>query len=79
VTIESALRFLEHEAQRCRELIPTDRDAHEMFCLLLPSLRSAFQLEPMEGLEARAFRQELKEKLNQKNSRQVNSLALSKK
>jgi hypothetical protein len=79
VNLESALRFVEYEAQQCRERIPYDRDAHEMFCLLLPGLLRAFNLEPMDGWEAEAFRRKFKETLNQKNCARGHSLALTKK
>lgn len=71
MSIESALRFLEHEARLCRELIPTDRDAHEMFCLLLPAILGAFDLQPMDGREAAAFRKEFREELTKKNCASV--------
>ncbi len=71
MTPESALRFLEYEARQCRELIPTDKDAHEMFCLLLPSILSAFDLRPMNGWEAAAFRKEFREQLTKKNCASV--------
>jgi hypothetical protein len=54
----TCLRFLEHEAMECR-----DRDAGEMVCLLIPSLRQVAGLEPMEDLEAKAFRHALHEAL----------------
>jgi hypothetical protein len=79
MTIESALRFLDHEAQLCRERIPCDRDAHEIFCLLLPALRRAFDLAPMDSFEAGTVRKEFKELLNQKNCARGNDLALNKK
>jgi hypothetical protein len=56
MTAQDAVRFLHHEASYCRT-----RDEHEALCLLLPALLRALDLPPMEGFEARAFRQELKE------------------
>jgi hypothetical protein len=58
MTTTNALRFLDHQARLCR-----DRDAHEALCLLLPAMLRAFELEPMEEMEAAAFRYEFKEVL----------------
>jgi hypothetical protein len=55
---EEALRFAAYEAEECR-----DRDAHEALCLLLPPLLRVLELEPMNGREALAFRNELKQRL----------------
>jgi len=40
-----------------------DRDKCEALCLLLPALLHAFNLAPMDDLEATAFRHRLKEEL----------------
>ena len=53
-----AIRWLEFEAKRCR-----GRDACEAFCLLLPALRVALDLPPMDELEARAFYHRVREAL----------------
>lgn len=53
-----AIRWLDHEAGLCR-----DRDAAEALCLVLPALRQYLNLPPMDDLEARAFRERLKEAL----------------
>ena len=62
MSIEDALRFLDYQAQVCR-----DRDTHEALCLLLPSMLSVFALEPMTEREATAFRKEFREQLTKKN------------
>lgn len=53
-----AIRWLEFEAKRCR-----DRDSAEALCLLLPALRNALDLAPMDEPEASAFRERVKEAL----------------
>jgi hypothetical protein len=53
-----ALRWLAHEAQRCR-----DRDTCEALCLLFPPLLRSLDLPPMGEVEAEAFRHRLKETL----------------
>ena len=58
MTLENALRYLDYEAGECR-----GHDAHEALCLLLPALRRAFDLQPMNGYEAGAFRSKLKQTL----------------
>jgi hypothetical protein len=55
---DETIRFLEHEARSCR-----DRDECEAFCLLLPALLHAFNLPPMDDLEATAFKFRLKKEL----------------
>jgi hypothetical protein len=52
MTSEDALRFLAHEAQRCR-----DRDMHEALCLLLPAIVKSLNLPPMDAADAIAFAQ----------------------
>jgi hypothetical protein len=47
---EWALRFLDHEAKRCR-----DRDSHEALCLLLPALLKVFKLQPCDDFQALEF------------------------
>ena len=60
MTAENAIRFLHHEAAACR-----DRDACEALCLLMPALLRIFDLDPMEDIEANAFRYEFKLKLQE--------------
>ncbi len=55
---ENAIRFLHCESLKCR-----DRDAGEALCLLLPALLRIFKLEPMEDVEAAAFRFQFKQEL----------------
>lgn len=55
MNVENALRFLDHEAQRCR-----NRDSHEALCLLVPALLRALDLRPMNGYEAEEFRSEFR-------------------
>ena len=50
MTLQNALRFLDHEARRCR-----DRDAHEALCLLLPAILKTLRLEPMDDFQALDF------------------------
>jgi len=61
MTPANALRFLDHEAQACR-----DRDSHEALCLLLPSILRALDLEPMTQFEALEARLELRNCLREK-------------
>jgi hypothetical protein len=60
---EEAVRFLAHEARRCR-----DRDSHEALCLLLPAMLQLLALEPMNDFEALDFalgmRHELSDQVN---------------
>jgi hypothetical protein len=58
MTTTNAIRFLHFEAAKCR-----DRDSSEALCLLLPSLLRLLDLEPMEDVEAAAFRFEFKQRL----------------
>jgi len=62
MSAQDALRYLDHQAQRCR-----DRDSHEALCLLLPSLMRVLDLEPMTSFEALDFwvnfRDAMKEKI----------------
>lgn len=51
-----ALRWLAFEARRCR-----DRDSHEALCLAVPWAIAAFNLPPMDETEAAAFKQRLRE------------------
>ncbi len=53
-----ALRWLAHEAKRCR-----DRDSAEALCLLFPALLRSLNLEAMDALEAEAFKHRVKESL----------------
>lgn len=56
MTTDDALRFVAHEASWCRS-----RDEHEALCLLMPAMLRVMDLPPMEDLEARAFREQLKQ------------------
>ena len=56
MTAVGAIRFLAHEAKECR-----DKDSAEALCLLLPALLRALDLPPMEEREARAFRYDFRE------------------
>ena len=58
MTAEQAIRYLAHEAKRCR-----DRDACESFCLLLPSILNGLHLEPMHYTEALEFTIALRQSL----------------
>lgn len=51
MTPEDAIRYLDHQAARCR-----GRDAGEALCLLLPAMMRVLGLERMEDVEAAAFR-----------------------
>lgn len=55
MSADDALRFVAHEASWCRS-----RDEHEALCLLMPAMLRVMRLPPMEDLEARAFREQLK-------------------
>lgn len=66
MTAEQAIRFVAHEAGECR-----GRDASEALCLLLPAMIKALDLRPMEALEARAFRYELKQRLQDEAQRRA--------
>jgi hypothetical protein len=50
MTAEDAIRFLAHEAQRCR-----DRDAAEILCLKFPAMLKVLGLPPMTSREAAVF------------------------
>jgi len=58
MTTDNAIRFLHFEAEKCR-----DRDACEALCLLMPALLRLLQLEPMQDVEAAAFRFQFKQEL----------------
>ncbi len=58
VTTDNAIRFLHFEAAKCR-----DRDACEALCLLMPALLRLLHLDPMENVEAAAFRFQFKQEL----------------
>ena len=59
MTAYNAIRFLHFEAAKCR-----DRDACEALCLLLPALLRLLDLDPMEEVEAEAFRYQFREELH---------------
>jgi hypothetical protein len=62
MTPERAIRFLHHEAARCR-----DHDDAEAFCLLLPAMLRILALDPMDHSEAEAFKNEFRHELNGDN------------
>ena len=59
-----ALRWLAFEARRCK-----DRDSHEALCLTVPWVTEAFYLQPMDEVEALAFKHRLKEVMHEKERR----------
>jgi hypothetical protein len=58
MTATEALRWLGFESQWCR-----DRDSYEAFCLLLPGILKALDLEAMNGIEASTFKKQLRNRL----------------
>lgn len=58
MTHANAIRFLAHQARLCR-----DRDSSEALCLLLPAIMRILELDPMEDVEAAAFRYEFKQRI----------------
>lgn len=62
MTTTDAIRFLNHQAAKCR-----DRDAAEAICLLLPAMTKIMDLEPMDDFEAAAFRYAFKQDLEKLN------------
>jgi hypothetical protein len=63
MTPERAIRFLHHEAARCR-----DHDDAEAFCLLLPAMLRILDLPPMNHSEAEAFKNEFRHELQENTS-----------
>ena len=59
LTVEEALRFVEHQARQCR-----DHDSHEALCLLPVALIRQLSLPPMDDFEAEAFKFRLKQQLS---------------
>ena len=74
MTAQNALRFLGHEAERCRQLSHASdteaRDAHTMLCLLLPALLKVNDLEAMDVYEALAFERDLHTALRERLERE---------
>lgn len=74
MTVENALRFLAHEAARCHALSvqrsPDAADAHEMLCLLPPSLLKLCDLDPMDQFEALAFYKDVHTALRERLQRE---------
>jgi hypothetical protein len=65
--VEEAIRYLHHEARRCR-----DRDTAESLCLLLPAILQRLGLKPMDDVEAFCFLLEMRAELReQQNAQQV--------
>lgn len=60
-----ALRYLAHEANRCRR---GDRDTAEAICLLLPALCRVFNLKPLDDFAALEFHLALREELQRLES-----------
>ena len=59
---EQSIRFLAHEAQRCR-----DRDAAEILCLKFPALLKVMDLSPMSDIDAACFDVELHRELRERS------------
>ena len=59
---EQAIRFLAHEAQRCR-----DRDAAEILCLKFPAMLRIMALSPMTDIEAAVFDVEFHHELRERS------------
>ena len=59
---EQAIRFLAHEAQRCR-----DRDGGEILCLKFPSMLKLLDLPPMTDIEAAVFDVEFHHELRERS------------
>lgn len=57
-----AIRFLAHEAQRCR-----DRDSHEALCLWLPALCKVLAVRPCDDFEALALQEQAHRELRALN------------
>lgn len=57
---EEALRYLAHEAARCR-----DRDTAESICLLLPAMLRLMCAKPMDPFEALSFQLQLRQELRE--------------
>ncbi len=55
---EQALRFLAHEAARCRGV-----DASEILCLKFPAMLKVMELVPMTDIDAACFDVQLHEEL----------------
>lgn len=73
MTPEDAIRFLAHEALRCREVlrqpdltVQAARDALEMYALLHPPLVRVLDLQPMDHVEAAAFHCEFHQALRER-------------
>lgn len=66
MTAEEAIRFVAHEAPRCR-----DRDSAEALCLLAPALLKVTKLKPMDDLEAAAVRHQIKKELADANATRI--------
>ena len=58
MTPDDAIRYLDHQAKDCR-----GRDAGEALCLLLPAMMKILRMEPMDDVEAAAFRHGFKRDL----------------
>ena len=59
---EEAIRFLAHEAQRCR-----NNDAPEILCLKFPAMLKVLELAPMSDIEAASFDVEFHHELRERS------------
>jgi hypothetical protein len=78
---DDAIRFLAHEAERCRDLAAQSqdrRDAAEALCLWLPPLLKVFKLgQPMDDFQALDFAQWFHKELRWRMEQQNNSAGAS--
>jgi hypothetical protein len=72
MTTDNAIRFLHFEAAKCR-----DRDSCEALCLLMPALLRVMELQPMENVEAAAFRHQFRQELDELPFQDATDRALS--
>lgn len=63
-----AIRYLAHEAKRCR-----DRDAAEALCLLFPALCELLGVKPMDDFESIGFHEDLKKFLASRREYKVDA------
>lgn len=59
---EQTIRFLAHEAQRCR-----DRDAADILTLRFPALLKLLDLQPMTDIEAASYDVEFHHELRERS------------
>lgn len=63
MSTSDTIRFLAHEAARCR-----DRDTCEAFCLLLPALCRVLNLKPLDDVAALIFERDFHHALRKLNA-----------